>query len=442
MKNSIDMTKFNRVSIHPHFKRPVGWLSMLLSIAILASCEGAGGGQGQEGFKDEYFTLTIALAEPQGQLDGPLSDEIKKLWMPVTSKNCPGSIFAPDKVNLIRLDLPDAKPEELQLGKLQNGVQSGLGQKVTLKRASSVREKAISEQRISKLMAAPAGVATVIPENLQRLLGNAANQSILTTPEIAQSLNGKEALTGRNLSELQTVLASNVCGNASQTAKPSGVIIIYYKTGNDVTVNPPVNQATSSVSSPEEKREIEKLLRVIYTDGIKTTDEQRELAQLLSKYQRNPNQIAQLEQETKDRMNQAAVSLKQGMVYASQKAYTQAVKEFRHGVEVDPQNAFTWANLCGAYLSLGDLDQANQTCSQATDVDPNNWLAHYNRGSLSAKQGKKAETIQALAAALRGVAEEQNQHITQTEVVRQIKADPTFTSLRKDPEFQRLLITR
>lgn len=433
------MINFNCISM---YQRLAVWFSLLLlSIALLASC-GEGNEQGQESFKDEYFTLTITLAEPQGKVNDPLPDEIKNLLMPITSKNCPGSIFAPDKVNLIRLDLPDGNSGELKLGKLQNDVQRGLGQKVTLKRAAAVREKAIGEQHISQLLATPSGAAAAIPENLQRLLENVGNQPILTTPQIAQSLNGKEAVTGRDLSELQTVLTNSVCGNTGQAAKPAGIIIIYYKTGNTVTVNPPVSQTASSALSPEEKKEIEKLLRVIYADGIKTTAEQQELTQLLSKYQRNQNLIAQLEQETKDRINQAALSLKQGMVYASQKAYGQAVKEFNHSVEIDPQNAFGWANLCGAYISLSDLDQANQTCSQAIDVDPKNWLAHYNRGSLAAKRGKKEESIQALSDALRVVAEDKHSRITQTEVIRQIKADPMFASLRKDPQLQRLLSAR
>lgn len=435
------MTRFNQVSTCRAFKRSMTWFALLLSIAILTSC-GGGEGQGQEAFKDEYFTLTIALAEPQGQLNNSLPDEIKNLWMPITSKNCPGSIFAADKVTIVRLDLPDAKPEEVQLGKLQNGVQSGLGQKVSLKRASTVRTKVISEQHISQLLATPAGSTSAIPENLRRLLGNTANQPILTTPEIAQSLNGKEVLTGRDLSELQAVLANSICGNSGQATKPSGITIIFYKAGNVVAVNPPTTQAGQGISSPEEKKEIEKLLRAIYADGIKTTDEQRELAQLLSKYQQNPNQLAQLEQETKDRMSQAAISLKQGMVYASQKAYGQAVKEFRHSAEIDPQNAFAWANLCGAYLSLGDFEQAKQTCSQATEVDFNNWLAHYNLGSLAAKRGKKEETIQALSEVLRVVEENPQSRITRAEIVRRIKADPMFVSLKNDPQLQRLLMAR
>ena len=192
-------------------------------------------------------------------------------------------------------------------------------------------------------------------------------------------------------------------------------------------------------SGNEADPELSRLLRRVYADGIKTAEEQLEIDQLARKDALDPQRLARQEQEMKDRLSQSASSLKQGMAYAGQQNYSQAAKEFQHSVEVDPENGFAWANLCGAQLTLGQNQEAQSACAHALAVDANNWLAHYNLGSLQAKNGASDQALHELSEALRLVAEDRTQRVTKAEVINQMRTDPTLGGLRRDARFTQLL---
>jgi tetratricopeptide (TPR) repeat protein len=197
--------------------------------------------------------------------------------------------------------------------------------------------------------------------------------------------------------------------------------------------------ATIDLASNVGNKELVALLRSIYADGIKTSDEQAAIESLCRKHQVDRGQLIQLEQETKDRMNKSEISLKQGMLYAAQRDYKQAVKEFQYSLEVDPQSPFAWANLASAYLSLNDQKAALDACDRALRLDQRNWLAHYNLGSLYAKGGDKDHAISELTAALELITEDQTKRITKEEILSQMRIDQALNPLRTDSRFQQLL---
>lgn len=185
-------------------------------------------------------------------------------------------------------------------------------------------------------------------------------------------------------------------------------------------------------------KDLSHLLRQIYADGIKTADEQAALDRMAREYSLDVLRIAQQEQEIKDRLSQAEKGLKQGMAYASQQNYEQAAKEFKRSVEIDPEYAPAWANLCSAHLSLNREQEAQAACEQALAVDAKNWLARYNLGSLYARKGDRDRAFRELAETLRLVSEDTSQRVTRAEILNHIKTDPMLSSLRNDARFAQL----
>ena len=96
----------------------------------------------------QHFPLTIALSEPLGDAGSPLPDDIKAMLKPFQAKNCSSFLFVPD-VTIVRLDVSDAKPEVLDLGKDQNEVERRLGKALSPEKARSVREHALVNQKVS-----------------------------------------------------------------------------------------------------------------------------------------------------------------------------------------------------------------------------------------------------------------------------------------------------
>ena len=343
----------------------------------------------------QHFPLTLALSAPLGEANAILPDDIKSIFKPLENSNCSNFLFIPD-VTVIRLDLPNAKPEELELGKSQeqNKIEESLGKAVSPHKARAVRESALANLKVSGLMAQPKGATAPTKESIQALVSRSTNKHIFATSEmqgITSAGTGASKVTiTPDTSELLAKIGEKFCGKAGELPKTSDCLIIY---GTGTGINPSPTPAVGPSPVPSPNRD--------------TLESQ--------------------------------ISLKQGMMYVSQKKYGQAVKEFRHSTELDPKNAYAWANLCAAYLGLGDQSQAQITCSQAIEIDPKNWQAHYNFGSLYARSNRKQEAIRSLSQALDFVAADQTLPITKAEVIQQMKEDASLTSLRSDPNFKKLL---
>jgi tetratricopeptide (TPR) repeat protein len=197
-------------------------------------------------------------------------------------------------------------------------------------------------------------------------------------------------------------------------------------------------QATRPVDESSH-RGITDLFRSIYSDGIKTVEEQAEIDNLARRQAVDPVWLVQKEKEIKDRSESASSSLRKGLIYAAQQDYRQAAREFKRGAEIDPDNSFLWANLAAAHIKLSEMDEAQSACQKAIALDSQNWLAHYNLGALNANRGDKDSAIRELSEALRLVTEDRARQVSTSEVTDYMKADQSLNSLRNDPRFLQLL---
>lgn len=71
------------------------------------------------------------------------------------------------------------------------------------------------------------------------------------------------------------------------------------------------------------------------------------------------------------------------------KQYSNAIGEFKRGLEKDPKNKYMLYNLGLAYVWLGDIDQAIQWNQKALEQDPDYIIAIYNQAINYVDHGKK-----------------------------------------------------
>ncbi|MEM4217189.1 MAG: tetratricopeptide repeat protein [Candidatus Methanomethylicaceae archaeon] len=186
-------------------------------------------------------------------------------------------------------------------------------------------------------------------------------------------------------------------------------------------------------------KELAALLHNIYVDEVKTNDEQGRLDALIQRYQVNKQQIEQLEQDIRNHWQRAKPYFDAALDLAKQADYLGAVDEFQRALNEDSDNAWIQANMAAAYIQLGRLADAQSACERAEELDPKNWLVHYNFASLYAKRNDCDQAARRLSEALRYVAEDRAQRITKAEVINHIKTDRTFNPCRNAPRFQQLL---
>lgn len=181
------------------------------------------------------------------------------------------------------------------------------------------------------------------------------------------------------------------------------------------------------------------LVHNIYSDHLKTGDEQQLLADAIKRQQLDQSQAEQIEQQVKARWERAQPYFERGLTAARQAKHQTAIEEFQRALAEDADNAWIPANLGAAYLQAGRIEDARASCERALEFDPRNWLAHYNLGSCQAKRGEKDAAIESLQQALECVAEDRTQRITRDDVVGQLRADRTLSSIRQDARFRQLL---
>jgi tetratricopeptide (TPR) repeat protein len=202
----------------------------------------------------------------------------------------------------------------------------------------------------------------------------------------------------------------------------------------------PAQRPTPSPDQPPGSyRSLVALIHNIYSDHLKTADEQRLLAGAVERQRLDQAQGERIEQQVKARWERAQPYFERGLTAARQAKYQAAIEEFQRALAEDADNAWILANLGAAYLQADRIEDAQASCRHALDFDERNWLAHYNLGSYHAKRGEKDAAIESLRQALECVAEDRTQRITRVDVVGQLRADRTLSSIRQDARFLQLL---
>lgn len=226
-------------------------INALLVAFLLVWSSGCGTGQQQGPVK--HFSLTLALCEPAGDAGLPLPEDIKAMFMPLEGKHCPGVLFIPD-VKVIRLDVQEAKPEELDLGQDQNAVQKAAGQAPKPEKARSVREDALKKQQVTSLMAQPGGQKTLTIDNIKKLL--VTNQHTFTTEGTQQAMGGilsaNNVTIARSPSELLSKLTSTFCSKPGSKPQLAPCVIIY-KPGTLVSESPSTETTTNATPGGDTK---------------------------------------------------------------------------------------------------------------------------------------------------------------------------------------------
>jgi len=201
----------------------------------------------------------------------------------------------------------------------------------------------------------------------------------------------------------------------------------------------PTRPAPSPDQQQGSNRSLVALLHNIYSDHLKTGDEQLLLAAAIERQRIDQAHGERIEQQVKARWEKAQPYFERGLTAAKQAKPQAAIEEFQRALAEDGDNAWILANLGAAYLQAGRIEDARASCQRALDFDERNWLAHYNLGSCRAKRGEKDAAIESLQQALECVAEDRTQRITRDDVVGQLRTDVALSSIRRDARFQQLL---
>lgn len=207
------------------------------------------------------------------------------------------------------------------------------------------------------------------------------------------------------------------------------------------TAPQPQPSAADTITEPPRStpQELTALLHNIYSDHLKTPEEQEALTAALQRQQLDAAAGARLEEQIKTRWQSAQPSFERGLTAVKQARYQVAIEEFQRALAADPDNAWIVANLGAAYLQANRPEDALASYRKALDLDARNWLAHYNLGAYHARRGNKDAALDALQQALQCVAEDRTQPITRADVVGQLRTDSSLKAIRQDARFQQLL---
>ena len=78
-----------------------------------------------------------------------------------------------------------------------------------------------------------------------------------------------------------------------------------------------------------------------------------------------------------------------GILYQYKNKYATAEKYYKKAIELSPDWAMPYSNLCGVYGLLKKYDKATEACSKADSLQKNLPLVSINRGILYERQGNQ-----------------------------------------------------
>lgn len=133
----------------------------------------------------------------------------------------------------------------------------------------------------------------------------------------------------------------------------------------------------------------------------------------------------------------ATVFIKQGMIYASQKNFAAAAKEFDAATKADATSPEAWTDLGSARQQLRDYPGALEAYTRALAINPDYWQAHYNVGTLYVRLNDSEKALDELEKAIESVS--RDSRTTRTELIRAMQKDGDLAVLRRDSRFKELI---
>jgi tetratricopeptide (TPR) repeat protein len=120
-----------------------------------------------------------------------------------------------------------------------------------------------------------------------------------------------------------------------------------------------------------------------------------------------------------------------GQENAAERATKKVIKLGEGKTEVNPEDAITLSRMAISYANIGENEKALNAANKVMEIDPTDGVILYNCTCAYSCLGKKKEAFTCLKKALeRGV-------VNMLDWIEQI--DPYVDSIRKDPEFQKIL---
>lgn len=90
-----------------------------------------------------------------------------------------------------------------------------------------------------------------------------------------------------------------------------------------------------------------------------------------------------------------------GSVYASEGAFTDAVKAHKKALEINPGDAFAWTNLARAYRYLGNFNNAIASLKKVLQINPYEASGYFQLAELYIETRQKAPAIESLQEGLK-----------------------------------------
>ena len=123
---------------------------------------------------------------------------------------------------------------------------------------------------------------------------------------------------------------------------------------------------------------------------------------------------------------------KHGQLKAAQKASKKVIKLGEGKIEVNPEDAITLSRMALTYANMGEKEKAHEAAKKVMEIDPTDGLVLYNCTCAYSCLGEKNEAFACFKKAL------ELGFINMFDWVE--KVDPYLESIRKDPQFQEILL--
>jgi tetratricopeptide (TPR) repeat protein len=182
---------------------------------------------------------------------------------------------------------------------------------------------------------------------------------------------------------------------------------------------------------------LERLLREAHTDGVVSAEEQARLESFVVTNQVSREAAEAFITHLGEKLEAANRSVARGRLLVEQRLPEEARGEFQRATEVDPANSMAWANLGAVHQLLGSSQQGLDCYDRAIELDPRNWLAHFNVALDAARQGNRRSAFDHVAAALAALPATAGRE--RRALMRDLLENPSFEALRRDPRFGEIL---